>query len=121
MAICLNNQTFYKPAMATGPKPGTRGLHVRERGPSAAIFGSPLHPPLPRDTHNPQRRCARVSEADVILIPSDDEFDNLDGRSDASFESLDGPLPDARNRVESGPVAGTGMCLDLAFLSRPTC
>ena len=118
MPVSLDNQTFYKPPAATGRKPASRGPWVREGGPSAAIFGVPLHPPLLQDVHDPQRGGAGESQADAILIPSDDEFDDLDGRSDTSFESLDELLLKAR-KVESGRVTGTGMCLDLAFLGRP--
>jgi hypothetical protein len=60
------------------------------------------------------------AQADAILIPSDAEFD-LDGRSDTSFESIDKLLPDAHTKVKSACVTGAGMCLDLAFLGRPTC
>lgn len=121
MRVCLDNQIFYKHVTATDPKPGSGGLHVRERDPSAAISGSLLHLPLPQDIHDPQPKCSREPEADVILISSDDEPDNPDGRSDASFELLDGLLSDVCNKVKPSRVAGTGMCLDLAFLSRPTC
>ncbi|KAK4149901.1 hypothetical protein C8A00DRAFT_46588 [Chaetomidium leptoderma] len=87
-----------------------RGLRIREGDPSAAICGVPLHPPLPQDAHDPHRGSAGESQADAILIPSDDEFDDLDeGRSDTSFESLDGLLLDARNKVQSGRVTGTGI------------
>ncbi|KAM7208844.1 hypothetical protein V8F06_014915 [Rhypophila decipiens] len=52
-----------------------------------------------------------MSADDAILISSDDESDNdLDeGRSDTSFESLDGLLQNARNKVKSGRVTGTGI------------
>ena len=69
-----------------------------------------MHPPLPQDTHDPQRSGAGESQADAILILSDDEFDDLDGRSDTSFGSLDWLRPTT-----------TGMCLDLAFRGRSTC
>ncbi|KAH6616058.1 hypothetical protein B0J18DRAFT_413371 [Chaetomium sp. MPI-SDFR-AT-0129] len=52
--------------------------------------------------------ASRGPRADAILIPSDDEFDDLDGRSDTSFESLDELLLKARINVESGRAAGTG-------------
>jgi hypothetical protein len=67
----------------------------------------------------PQSGDAGKSQAEVILIPSDDEFD-LDGRSDTSFESLGGLLLDVRNTVQPGRISSTGMYLDLAFLGRPT-
>jgi hypothetical protein len=80
--------------------------------------GVPLHPPPPQDVHDPQRGDARESQADVILISSDDEFD-LDNRSDKSFESLGGLLLEARNAVQPRRIPSTGMRLDLAFPSRP--
>ncbi|KAK4131671.1 hypothetical protein BT67DRAFT_451539 [Trichocladium antarcticum] len=94
--------------------PASRAFRVQEEGPSAAIFGVSLHPPLPQDAYDLQRGGAGKSQADAILIPSDDEFDDLDGRSDTSFESLDGLLPDARNKVKSGRVTGTGKGVDAA-------
>ncbi|KAK4031270.1 hypothetical protein C8A01DRAFT_42257 [Parachaetomium inaequale] len=81
--VSLDNQIFYDPAMATGPKPASRGLSVRKAGPSPS--------PPPQDAHNLQHGGAERSQVDVILI-SDDELDNgldLDGQSDTSFESLD--------------------------------
>lgn len=57
---------------------------------------------------------------DVILNPSDDEFDDLDGRPDTSFESFSGLLLDARNKVKSGSVIGTGMCLEFCRLPIPS-
>jgi hypothetical protein len=112
MPVSLDNQTFYNPAAATGRKPASRGSRVRKGGPSAAIFGVPLHLPLLQDVHNPQRGGAGESQADAILIPSDDD----DGRSDTFYESLDELL---LKKVESGRVTGTGMCLDVVFLGRP--
>jgi hypothetical protein len=109
MAVCPDNQIFDDTVVAMGPEPASHGPRVREGGPSAEIFGIPLHPPLPQDSHDPQRGVAGESQADATLIPSDDEVD-LDGRSGTSFEL---PLPDARN------VIGKGMCVDLAFLGRP--
>jgi hypothetical protein len=96
-----------------------RGFWVREGNPSAAISGVPLRPPLPQDAHDPQCGGAGKSQADAILIPSGDESDDFDGRSDTSFGSLDGLQPDSRNKVRSGRVTGTGMCLDPEFLGRP--
>ena len=118
MPVSLDNQTFYNPAAATGRKPASRGPRVRQGGPSIAIFRVPLSPPLPQNAHSPQRSSAGESQADAILIPSDDESGDLDGRSDTSFESLDELVLKA-HKVESGCDTGTGMCLDLAFLSRP--
>lgn len=100
MAVSLDRQIFYLPPAVASPKP--------------------LSPPLPQKAHDSQPSSAGGSQADAILIPSDDEFD-LDGRSDTSFESIDRFLPDARTKVKSACVTGTGMCLDLAFLGRPTC
>ncbi|EAQ84068.1 predicted protein [Chaetomium globosum CBS 148.51] len=100
--------------LSTGPEPESHGLWVRDGDPSAAIFGSPLHPPLPQDAHDPHCRSAGKSQADAILISSDDEFDDLGGRSDTSLKSLDGLLPDARNKVKSGRVTGTGKGVDAA-------
>ncbi|KAK3312479.1 DHS-like NAD/FAD-binding domain-containing protein [Apodospora peruviana] len=79
-------------------------------GPSAAIFGVPLHLPLLESAQNPPRGVG-TSTDDAILISSDDESDDdLDeGRSDTSFESLDGLLRNARNKVKCGRVTGTGM------------
>ena len=54
-AAYLDNQIFYVPPVAAGPEPASRSLRLREGGPSAAIFRVPLHPPLPQDTHDPQR------------------------------------------------------------------
>ncbi|KAK0702718.1 hypothetical protein B0H67DRAFT_452976, partial [Lasiosphaeris hirsuta] len=90
--------------------------------PSAAIFRVPLHLPLPQNAHDPPYGGAGTSRDDAILISSDDESDDdLDeGRSDTSFESLNGLLLDARNEVKFSRVTGTGICLDLAFLGRPT-
>ncbi|KAK4113098.1 hypothetical protein N656DRAFT_642230 [Canariomyces notabilis] len=106
MAICLDNQIFYEPA--------SRGPRVREGGRSAAIFGVPLHPPLPQDTHDPQGGSVGGSQADAILILSDDEFNDFHGQPDTSFEWLDGLLPDARNKGESGRVTSTGKGVDAA-------
>jgi hypothetical protein len=126
---CLDSQIFYVPPVAASPdpagpdpastEPASRGFRVREGNPSAAIFVVPLHPPLPQDAYDPQRGGAGKSQADAILIPSDDEFDDFDGRSNTTFGSLDGLQPDSRNKVKSGRVTGTGMCLDLEFLGRP--
>ena len=69
-----------------------------------------------QSAQDPQPSSAGGSQADAILIPSDDEFD---GRSDASFESLDGLLSEARRTVQPGRVSDIGMCLDLVFLGRP--
>ncbi|KAK0655549.1 hypothetical protein B0T16DRAFT_384400 [Cercophora newfieldiana] len=66
------------------------------------------------DVHDPQSDGPGRSQVDAILIPSDDEFDNLDGRSDTSFESLSGLLLDARNKIKSGSVTGTGKGVDAA-------
>ncbi|KAH6853074.1 hypothetical protein B0I37DRAFT_32 [Chaetomium sp. MPI-CAGE-AT-0009] len=107
MPVSLDNQTFYNPAAATGRKPASRGPRVRKGGPSAAIFGVPLHLPLLQNVHNPQRGGAGESQADTILIPSDDD----DGRSDTSFESLDELL---RKNVESGRITGIGNRIDAA-------
>ncbi|KAK4248233.1 hypothetical protein C7999DRAFT_40515 [Corynascus novoguineensis] len=100
MSVSLDNQTFYNPAAATGRKPASRGPWVRKGGPSVAIFGVPLHPPL-------------LQDVDAILIPSNDEFDDLDGRSDTSFESLDELVLKAC-KVESRRVTGTGNRVDAA-------
>lgn len=91
--------------------------------PSTATFGVPLHLPLLENAQHLSRGGAGTSADDAILISSDDESDDdLDeGRSDTYFESLDRLLQNARNRVESGRVTGTGMCLDLALLGRATC
>ncbi|KAK4209830.1 hypothetical protein QBC37DRAFT_449536 [Rhypophila decipiens] len=66
--------------------------------PSAATFGVPLHPPLLENAQHPSHGGAGMSADDAILISSDDESDNdLDeGRSDTSFESLDGLLQNAQ-------------------------
>ena len=101
MAVSLDRQNFYLPPAVASPKP--------------------LSPPLPQKAHDSQSSSAGGSQADATLIPSDDEFDDLDGRSDTSFESIDELLPNMRTEVESGRVTGAGMCLDLAFLGRPTC
>ncbi|KAK4220449.1 hypothetical protein QBC38DRAFT_527740, partial [Podospora fimiseda] len=113
MSVSLDNQTFYNPAAATGRKPASRGPRVPEGGPSAAIFGVPLSPPLRQNAHDPQCSSAGESQADAILIPSDDD-DDLDGRSDTSFKSLNELLLKARAKVESGRVTGTGNCVDAA-------
>lgn len=120
MPVSLENQTFYNPAAATGRKPANRGPRVREGGPFAAILKVPLSPPLPQEAHDFQPSSAGGSQADAILIPSDDEFDDLDGRSDISFESIDKLLPNARTKVESGRVNGAGMCVNLTLLGGPT-
>jgi hypothetical protein len=119
-SVCLDSQFFYVPPVAAGPEPASRSLWFQEGAPSKAIFGAPLHPPVPQDAHEPRRGGTGESQADAILIPSDDEFDDLDGRSDTSFESLGGLLSDARNKVDSGHATGTGMCLDLAIFGTPT-
>jgi hypothetical protein len=67
-----------------------------------------------------QPSSAGGSQADAILIPTDDEPDDLDGRSDVSFESLDGLLSEARDKVQPGRVSDIGMCLDLTLSGRPT-
>ncbi|KAK4096360.1 hypothetical protein N658DRAFT_519247 [Parathielavia hyrcaniae] len=114
ISVCLDSQFFYDPPVAAGPEPASRGLRVQEGGPSKAIFGAPLHPPLPQDAHEPQGGGTGESRADAILIPSDDEFD-LDGLSDTSFDSLGGLLSDARNKVDSGHTTGTaGKGIDAA-------
>ncbi|KAK4206225.1 DHS-like NAD/FAD-binding domain-containing protein [Rhypophila decipiens] len=79
--------------------------------PSAATFGVPLHLPLLENAQHPSRGGAGTSADDAILISSDDESDDdLDeGRSDTSFKSLDGLLQNARNKVKSGRVTGTGI------------
>ncbi|KAK4031314.1 hypothetical protein C8A01DRAFT_21447, partial [Parachaetomium inaequale] len=105
---------FYIPPVGAGLELASRGFRVREGDPSAAISGVSLYPPLLQDGYDPQSGDVGKSQADAILIPSEDEFD-LDSRSDISFESLDGLLPDTRNKVKSGCVTGTGMC------GRPTC
>ncbi|KAM7209934.1 DHS-like NAD/FAD-binding domain containing protein [Rhypophila decipiens] len=79
--------------------------------PSAATFGVLLHLLLLENAQHPSRGGAGTSADDAILISSDDESDDdLDeGRSDTSFESLDGLLQNARNKVKSGRVTGTGI------------
>lgn len=120
MPVSLENQTFYNPAAATGRKSANRGPRVREGGPFAAILKVPLPPPLPQKAHDSQPSSAGGSQADTILIPSDNEFDDLDGRSDTSFESINKLLPNARTKVESGRVNGAGMCENLTLLGGPT-
>ncbi|KAM7184498.1 hypothetical protein V8F33_012959 [Rhypophila sp. PSN 637] len=82
--------------------------------PFAATFGFPLHLPLLENAQHPSRGGAGTSADDAILISSDDESDDdLDeGRSDTSFESLDGLLQNAHNKVKSGHVTGTGKGVD---------
>jgi hypothetical protein len=116
--ISLERQFFYTPPAAADPKLASRGFRAQERDPSATTSGVPSHPPLPQDVHDPQSGDAGMSQADAILIPSDDEFD-LDARSDTSFRSLGRPLSEACNTVQPGRISGTGMCLDLAFPGRP--
>ncbi|KAK4098109.1 hypothetical protein N658DRAFT_544685 [Parathielavia hyrcaniae] len=114
MAVCLDRQIFYVPPVA-GPEPASRGLRVQEEGPSAAIFGALLSPSLLQNAHDPQPNSAGGSQADAILIPTDDEFDDLDGRYDTYFESLDGLLSEARNKIQSGRISGTaGQGVDAA-------
>jgi hypothetical protein len=110
MAVRLDRQIFYVPPVVAGPKPASRGPRVQEEGPSTAIFGVPLPPSLLQNTHDPRPGGAGGSQDDAILIPSDDEFDDLDGRSDTSFGSLDWLRPTT-----------TGTYPDLTFLSRPIC
>lgn len=57
-----------------------------------------------------------TSPADAILISSNDEFDDLDGQSDTSFEALDG-----LTRKKTSRITGIGMFLDLEFLGSPIC
>ena len=116
--ISLERQFFYTPPAAADPKLASRGFRAQEREPSVTISRVLSHPPLPQDMHNPQSGNTGKSQADAILIRSDNEFD-LNGRSNISFKSLDGLLPDARNKVQSGRITGVGICLDLAFLGRP--
>jgi hypothetical protein len=119
MAVSLDRQIFYVPPTAAGPKLASRGFRAQEGDPSIPTSRVPSHPLLPQDVHDPQSGDTGKSQAEAILIPSDDEFD-LDSRSDTSFESLGGLLSEARNTVQPGCISGTGMCLDLAFLGRPT-
>lgn len=122
MAICLDSQIFYNPTVATGPEPASRGPLVRKGNPSAVIFGVPLHPPPPlQDAHDPQRGSAGKSQDNAILVPSDGESDDDldDGRSDTSFLPLEELLAAAHNKVKSGSVISTGMCLNFASLGRP--
>ncbi len=116
--ISLERQFFYTPPAAADPKLASCGFRAQERDPSATTTGVPSHPPLLQDVHDSQSGNAGKSQADAILILSDDEFD-LDSRSNTSFESLDGLLQDARNKVQSGCITSAGICLDLAFPSRP--
>lgn len=117
MAISLNNINFYKPP---GPKPASRRPLVQKGGPSAANFGAPIHPPPLQNAHDNQR-VGGNSRDDAVLIPSDDESDRaLDGyRSDMSLPPLDELLGAVGSDLEFGSLADTGMCLNLASLSRP--
>ena len=119
--ISLERQCFYTPPAAANPKLASRGFRAQERDPSATTSGLPSHPPLPQDVHDPQSGNAGKSQVEVISIPSDDEFDpdSQFNISFESFESLGWLLSEAQNTVQPGRVAGTGMCLDLAFLGRP--
>jgi hypothetical protein len=76
--VYLDNQIFYD-------SPTSYNFYVREGDPSAAIFRVSSHPPLLQDVHDPQSGNARKSQADAILIPGDDEFDDLDSRFGTSF------------------------------------
>lgn len=120
MAVCLDRQTFYIPPVAAGPKPASRRPRVQEEGRPAAISGVPLSPSLLQTTHNPQPGSAGGSQEDTILIPTDDELEDIDSQFDASFESLGGLLSEARNTVQPGRISDAGICLDLAFVGGPT-
>jgi hypothetical protein len=122
MAVSLDNQRFYNPIVATRPEPASRGPLLRKGNPSAASFGAPLHPPPPlQDAHDPQRGSAGKSQPNAILIPSDGESDDDldDGRSDTSYPPLEELLAAAHNKVQSGSVVSTGVCLNFASLGRP--
>lgn len=95
--ISLDDQFFYTPPAAAGPKLASRGFGARERDPSATTSGFPSHPPIPQDLHDPQSGGAGKPPVEVILIPSDDEFDP-DCRSDTFFESLGELLSEARDK-----------------------
>ncbi|KAK0718694.1 hypothetical protein B0T21DRAFT_54565 [Apiosordaria backusii] len=62
-----------------------------------------------QSAQDPQPSSAGGSQADAILIPTDDEPDDLDGRSDVSFESLDGLLSETRDKIQPGRVSNTGV------------
>ncbi len=117
--ISLERQLFYTPPVAAGPKLASHGFRAQERDPSATTSGVPSHPPLSQDVHDPRSGDAGKSQVEAIVIPSDGEFD-LDSRSDTSFASLGRLLSEARNTVQPGRISSTGMCLDFAFLGRPT-
>jgi hypothetical protein len=121
MDISLEHQFFYTPPVVARPKPTSCGPRAREERPHAAILRVPLSPSPMQSTQDPQPSSAGGSQADAILIPTDDEPDDLDGRSDVSFESFDRLLSEARDTVQPGRVSDTGMCLDLAPPGRPTC
>ncbi|KAM7209800.1 DHS-like NAD/FAD-binding domain containing protein [Rhypophila decipiens] len=89
--------------------------------PSAAIFGVPLHLPLLENAQDPSRGGAGTSADDAILISSDESDDDLDeGRSDTSFESLDGLLQNTRNKLKSGRVTSTSRGVDAGSDDRDT-
>jgi len=120
MEISLEHQFFYTPPVVARPQPASYGPRAREERPPAAILGVPLSPSPMQSAQDPQPSSAGGSQVDAILIPTDDEPDDLDGRSDISFESLDGLLSEKRDKVQPGRVSNTGMCLDLAPPGRPT-
>ena len=58
IAVSLDRQIFYLPPTVASPKP--------------------LSPPLPQKAYDSQSSSVRGSQANAILIPSDNEFDDLD-------------------------------------------
>ncbi|RYP91653.1 hypothetical protein DL770_002219 [Monosporascus sp. CRB-9-2] len=106
--VCLNNQVFYTPPAAAGPKLTSRSVLAGNRDLSTAISKAPLHPPPLQDAHDPRRGGPGQSPDDAVLI-SDGESDcddSDDGRSDTTFPPLE-ELPTApRNDVQSNSVAG---------------
>jgi hypothetical protein len=105
--VCLDNQVFYKPLVAAGPGPASRGLPVRKGDPA------PFFPPPPQqDARDSRHGGAGKSQDNAILIPdseSGDDFD--DGRSDTSFASLDELVSAASKKVKPTGLAGAGMYL----------
>ncbi|KAH6612788.1 hypothetical protein B0J18DRAFT_414159 [Chaetomium sp. MPI-SDFR-AT-0129] len=110
--ISLDRQVFYTPAAAAVPKPASCGPRAREERPPAAILGVSLTPSPLQSAQDLQPSSARGSQADAILIPTDNELNDLDGRSDISFGSLSGLLSEAYNTVQPGRVSDTGKGVD---------
>ena len=108
--ISLDNVVFFTPPSATGQKPASRRQVplVPDKAPSQASSG--VRQPLQQATQDP-KRAAGSSENNAVLIPSDSDSDDEDGRPDTSLPSIEELIRAAgRHRVTTGNAASSGMC-----------